>query len=79
MKRTPGGVVVTHAKRRKKKEKNRCEICSAPIKISTKKSKALANVCNACTSRISFIKAKVMGGAPLEGVELRYKNYIKKL
>jgi len=79
MKRTPGGKLATHAKRRKKKPKNRCEICSTPIKITTKKSKVLANVCHSCTSRLSFLKAKVMSGTPLEKIELRYKNYIKKL
>ena len=79
MKRTPGGKTVTYAKRRKKKESCKCEICSAPIKISNRKSKALANVCGACTSRLAIIKARVAEGAPTNSVELRYLPYLKKI
>ena len=79
MKRAPGGRSVTHAKRRKKKESCRCEICSTPIKISNKKSKALANVCGACTSKLALIKARVAEGAPASSVELRYLPYLKKI
>ena len=79
MKRTPGGRLTTYAERRKSKPKSKCEICGVKIKISSKKNKALANVCNKCTTRISFLKAKVIEGMPVESAELKYKNYIKKL
>ncbi|MEM2974637.1 MAG: hypothetical protein QW112_03385 [Candidatus Micrarchaeia archaeon] len=77
MKRTPGGKLVTHAKRREKKEKNKCEICSTTIKVSDKKKKAFANLCNRCTSKVSVLKARIAEGIPIENVDLRYIKYVK--
>jgi len=79
MKRSPGGNLTLYAKRRKKKEKNRCEICSTPIKVFSKKTKALPKVCNACVSRISLLKARVAEGASLTTVDLRYIPYLKRI
>jgi len=80
VKRTPGGTLKTRAKRRKKKEKSRCEICSAPIKVGGIDRRAMyGKVCGTCMSRLVVLKTKIMEGTPIESVDLRYREYLKRI
>ena len=78
-KRTPGGKVKIHLKRRKKGKKNSCEICGAKIKrIRGDRRIFGGTICAECLSKVIFYYTRIIEGEEtIKDIPLSFRKYVE--